>query len=395
MDSTTLRKLCKEHGMYTTPSLNDKLYLHYKGWSKIESLEAYTGVKALWLEGNGLSKIEGLEKQVLVRSLYLHENIIEKIEGLEAQTELDSLNLSKNFIKTIENLSHLKQLTSLNLANNTISTLASVEHVLEIPSLQTLDLQYNKIEEEGIVDILSRMPDLRVLYLMGNPCVKHIKHYRRIIVARCKNLRYLDDRPVFDEERRRCDAWVVAYDKYGIDAAMEAERNELNFIRKEKEEADERNFRAFEQLMIEGREIRRLREAAEAEAGGVAPAAGTTINPYSGETIIHVPEAEELRVAREARWNSAKLDAQAASLPPPPSQSPTSTDALPSEEVKHEVPLPPPPSPQPLTQSQDTCPPPPAPKAGTAWTKVAIQEDEDDEDTIAYPSEATDFDGLD
>lgn len=329
MDKTLLRKLCKDNGLYTTPSLNDKIYLHYKGFSKIENLDEYTGIKALWLEGNGLSKIEGLEHQTLLRSLYLHENIIEKIEGLDSQKDLDSLNLSKNFITSIDNLSHMTQLTSLNLAHNKISTLAGIEHIISIPSLQTLDLQYNKLEDAGVVDILANMPDLRVLYLMGNPCVKNIKHYRRCIIARCKQLKYLDDRPIFDEERRRTDAWAAAFEKDGIDAAMEAERQELNAIRKEKDDADEMNFRAFEQLMVEGREIRRLREEAAANTASSGQTLTSEINPFSGEAIIHVPEAEELRISREARWEKARIAAQEQNAvnrenaPPPPAQIPS------------------------------------------------------------------------
>jgi dynein assembly factor 1 len=45
---------------YTTPSLNDCLYLHYKGFDRIENLEEFTGLKVIYLEGNGLGKIEGL-----------------------------------------------------------------------------------------------------------------------------------------------------------------------------------------------------------------------------------------------------------------------------------------------------------------------------------------------
>jgi dynein assembly factor 1, axonemal len=328
MTKPLLRKLCKDQGLYVTPNINDKLYLHYKGFNSIANLDEYVGLKALWLEGNGFSKIEGLEHQKMLKTLFLHENIIDKIEGLENQTELDNLNLSKNFIRVIENLSHMKHLTSLNLANNTISALSGVEHVLEIPSLQTLDLQHNKIEDAGIVDIVAQLPDLRVLYLMGNPAVKNIRNYRKTLVSRCKALKYLDDRPVFEEERRRTDAWAAVLSSGGTDAeAMEAERAELRLIRKEKDDNDEQNFRAFETLMREGAEIRRQRELAEREASGTVACASLSsgedsgpergadtdieeINPFSGERILAVPESQELRAAREARWgpNSVPFD---------------------------------------------------------------------------------------
>lgn len=62
---------------YTTPSLNDILYLHFKGFEYIENLEQFTGVRVIYFEGNCFEKIRGLTENRELRSLYLHQNLIE------------------------------------------------------------------------------------------------------------------------------------------------------------------------------------------------------------------------------------------------------------------------------------------------------------------------------
>ncbi len=174
----------------------------------------------IWLEGNGISKIEGLENQVRLRVLYLQENIIEHIEGLNSLSLLDTLNLSKNCIKRVENLTCVPNLTSLSLGHNDLCLLEDVKQLESCQKLQALDLQSNRIEDPRIVDIIAALPDLRVLYPQGNPIVKSIHHYRKVLVSRCKTLRYLDDRPIFEEERRRCNAWAQGMVEGGLAAAQ-------------------------------------------------------------------------------------------------------------------------------------------------------------------------------
>lgn len=251
LTSKRVKELCKEHGLYRTPELNDKLYLHYQGFKALDGqvLGQYTGLKCLWLQGNGISKIEGLEKLANLRTLCLHENIIEVIEGIEDLVLLNSLSLQKNFITRIENLP--SNLETLNLGHNSLGPDASaIEAVLAVPTLETLDVQANKLEDVAVLEVVRKMPRLKVLYLMGNPVVKALRHYRKRIIGTCVDLRYLDDRPVFEDERRRVTAWHDVFVRDGnVDAATTAERVELDKIRDEKRQHEERRLADFDALI--------------------------------------------------------------------------------------------------------------------------------------------------
>lgn len=260
---------------YRTFELNEKLYFHYKGFDKIENMDLFPQLKCLYWEGNGVSKISGLETNTELMALYLQENVIKRIEGLSTLSRLHTLQLADNFITRIEGLKECTSLDSLYLKNNKIGMegISDVEELLECPSIACLDIQGNKISNPEILDdILVKMPNLKVLYLQNNGVSKGsgaIKNYRKTIVAKISNLKYLDDRPVFPEDRRHAEAFARG--------GIEEERAERARIKKEEQDKHFEYHRKFKEMMRAAREEKRAadekkaREEAEAKGEEYVP----------------------------------------------------------------------------------------------------------------------------
>lgn len=47
-----------------------------------------------------------------------------------------------------------------------------------------------------------KMPNIAVVYLQNNRFNKKIAHYRKTLISKMTNLKYIDDKPVFEDERR-------------------------------------------------------------------------------------------------------------------------------------------------------------------------------------------------
>ena len=239
---------------YRTFELNEKLYFHYKGFERIENMNLFPDLKCLYWEGNCVQKISGLESNTELLSLYLQENMIRKIEGLSTLSKLHTLQLQDNQICTIEGLQFCVNLDSLYLKNNRIGQngLSDLMGLLECPSLVCLDIQNNRVADAEVMEeVIMKMPNLKVLYMQKNEISKGklIPSYRKTVIAKLPNLKYLDDRPVFVEDRRHAEAWYRG--------GIEEERAERAKIKQEEADRHFKNHQAFKEMMRKAREDRR------------------------------------------------------------------------------------------------------------------------------------------
>jgi dynein assembly factor 1, axonemal len=129
----------------------------------------------------------------------------------------------------------------------------SIEELKECPELHTLDLRKNHIEDPAVLDdVLSKLENLAVLYVNNNEFKVKIKNYRKMMVIKIKNLDHLDDRPVFEKERRLAEAFAIG-DK-------EAEVQEKAVYNQEQEEKEEERRQNFQKVIDQGRQEWKDRE---------------------------------------------------------------------------------------------------------------------------------------
>ena len=269
MTPKLLQQICRSLDLYQTPELNDKLYLHYKGFTAISHLEPYSGLRVLYLEGNALTSLAGLDAQQELRCLYVQENSLEALDSLCLLPQLFTLNASTNFLTSLslpagrELATVLPRLHTLSLQNNRLSALESLESLRGHPTVAVLDLQHNRIgaqqqvetadqQLDALLALLHSLPQLRVLYLLGNPLLAHVSNYRKKTLAALPQLTYLDERPVFEEERRMVAAWSRG--------GVEEEREEKGRMRREEKDKERRQWELFDQLVSDAASEREGKE---------------------------------------------------------------------------------------------------------------------------------------
>ena len=301
MTAKWLKAHCKENGGYGTPELNDKLYLHFQGFDRIQNLGAYTGLKSLFLEGNGLEDLEGLSACVELRCLFAQQNMVTGIPP-SLPVSLSTLNVSNNNVSHLQNVARLVELQTLQASNCKLKTLESLGELRNCANLSTVDLQNNEIDgdPEAMVALFASMPKLACLYMQGNPVVSQLRQYRKRMIASIKSLAYLDDRPVFPLERHCAEAWAAG----GLDAEKAARK-----AFKDEEAAKQRRDHEY---LTNLRERSRAKREALAEKGKKA-LADLGLSDSDGE---YEPEEEPPELVA-ARAKLAQYEARPGEEEPP------------------------------------------------------------------------------
>merc|ERR1719379_3082438 len=76
--------------------------LAYCGIAKMEHLESYGNIQALYLQSNQISQIEGLEALSNLQFLALHDNAIWQLEGMKGLNKLHFLDMRDNQLSRID-----------------------------------------------------------------------------------------------------------------------------------------------------------------------------------------------------------------------------------------------------------------------------------------------------
>ena len=251
----------------------------------------------------------------------MHENLIKKIEGLDNLVELACINLSDNCIEKIEGLDNNKKLQTLLLKRNRVghNGVEDYSYLTTLKSVSVLDLSNNKIDHddaEAFIHILEAMDSLAVLYLTGNPIIKRIPNYRKTLTARLPNLKYLDDRPVFPDERR----YAEAFCKGGI----EAEREERIKVKQEEDERQEANHRYFREFVENARKERQQKEELEKGVGALNEGLSSDIDPKNLDTYYSSSKGDSHKGEESSSLNKSH------------SEEASKSDKVPSEKSETE-----------------------------------------------------------
>lgn len=125
----------------------------------------------------------------------------------------------------IEDVKLLRQMPNVEVLSLSVNKIASLKEFAHCPKLQELYLRKNNIADISEIRYLVELPDLKILWLLENPC-SNVPNYREYVIKRLPNLVKLDNEAITPEERSAAaklninfnDYQVAPKDKYGMDS---------------------------------------------------------------------------------------------------------------------------------------------------------------------------------
>ncbi|KAL8202780.1 UNVERIFIED_CONTAM: hypothetical protein K2H54_025244, partial [Gekko kuhli] len=169
---------------------------------------------------NEIEVISGLDPLKLsnLHTLELRSNSLKTTAGLDLP-KLKNLYLAQNSISHLEGLEDLTQLTTLHLRDNMLESLDGFSESMK--ALQYLNLRGNAIAQIEEVAKLQKLPMLRALVLLDNPCSDE-GEYRLEVLVLLPRLERLDKD--FFEEDERLDAEDVRQRRREEELELEKEK---------------------------------------------------------------------------------------------------------------------------------------------------------------------------
>lgn len=245
MTESFIVEQCQLHRGYRTPELNEKLYLHHFGFSALKNLHAYTGCKVLYISNNAISDLRPLAALTLLDTLYASNNAIRSLDCLPNLPSLRLLDVSHNYLCNLVGISAVSSLETLLASHNAIHTLGN--ELQELRMLSSLDVSYNKLSDLKCVnEELSKLSSsLCTLILIGNSMIHSVSNYRKRTIHAFPNLRFLDEYPIFPDERAKAEAFA--------NGGVKAEQELIKKLGAEKDAERHEQFKYFSAAREEAR----------------------------------------------------------------------------------------------------------------------------------------------
>jgi len=202
-----LCKLCKSHGYYSSPELNERLHVVAKGFTRIHenAMVEFTNVSACWLTDNALESLEGLQHLIALRSLWCQRNFLLSLSThiLGGMQFLESVDLSENQLTKLERGCLPPTVTTVIIQRNRfINGLEDIWPGLEnLTELRVLDCAHNRLEEGPSTEafVFTKLPkSVAILNFQGNPFRETIRGYHRQIKEAYPKISCIDDVKVMD-----------------------------------------------------------------------------------------------------------------------------------------------------------------------------------------------------